>query len=85
MNWKREPTHFDDVERVEGMHSTHTASTKEFNAETIETSIESYVFAEFTLTINVGDPPSAFKSDEFFEERGTFCRQRKERVVLASK
>ena len=65
------------------MHSTHTALAKKFDAETIETAIESYVSAEFTLAVG-RDPSSAFESDEFFEERSTFCRQREEWVVLAS-
>lgn len=65
------------------MHSTHTALAKKFDAETIKTAIESYVSAEFTLALG-RDPSSAFKSDEFFEERRTFCRQREKRVVLAS-
>ena len=65
------------------MDSTHTALTKKFDAETIETVIESNVSAEFTLAVG-GDPSSAFKSDKFFEERIAFCCQREERVVLAS-
>ena len=74
-------TYFNNMKRIEGMHSTHATSTKELDSEAINTTIFAIPATEFALATS-GDP-SAFKSNEFVEEIIAFGCPQKEWIVLA--
>ena len=76
-----EKTHFNDMVGVERMYSAYAASTKEVDADTIDTTVETVVTAEFAFAFS--EDSSTFKSDELIEVGFAFGLPLPQWIVLA--
>ena len=68
------------MERVERVYSTHATSTKELDCKTVNTTVHTFLVAEFTVIIS--GHSAAFESNKLFKEQLAFGPPQQERIIL---
>lgn len=68
------------MERVEQVYSTHATSAKELDRKTVNTTVHTFLAAEFTVIIS--EHSVAFESNKLFKEQLMFGPPQQEQIIL---